>query len=82
MSLGDNCRSGCLTRDHESFGQCARAASIQIDRYALSPVGGVELDKKKDSTLERFRQCVSSGVTPEAPTLTQVRRAEKVLENA
>ncbi len=31
MSLGDNCRSGCTTRDHRSFGECARAANRWLD---------------------------------------------------
>lgn len=31
----DNCRQGCPTRDHHDWGDCARAARIQIDREAL-----------------------------------------------
>lgn len=76
------CRTGCLTQDHDSYGDCLRSANIQIDRYGLSPTGGVELDKRKDRTLERFRQCVKGGVTPTAPTKTAVERAERVAESA
>lgn len=76
------CRTGCPTQDHETWGACAKAAAIQIDRYGLSPTGGVELDKRKDHTLERFRQCVKGGVTPTAPTKTAVERAERVAESA
>lgn len=26
----DVCRSGCKTRDHESYAECLKAASVQI----------------------------------------------------
>ena len=32
---GDNCRTGCATRDHLTYGDCLRAARIQIDRESL-----------------------------------------------
>lgn len=72
------CRTGCPTQDHATFGECARAANIQIDRYSL--VGSNQpLEKAKDRTLERYRQLVSSGVQPEAPTKTACDIAEKQL---
>lgn len=33
---GAHCRSGCLTRDHASWGDCVRAANIGVDRTALA----------------------------------------------
>ena len=30
-----NCRSGCKTQDHKSYGECLKDASIAIDRTSL-----------------------------------------------
>lgn len=30
------CRTGCPSKDHATWGECARAAAIQIDRAALA----------------------------------------------
>ena len=72
------CSSNCPTKDHATFGECLRAKGIQIDRHSLL-VNGSNLDKKRDHTLGRFRQCVEAGLTPQAPTKTAVERAERTL---
>lgn len=28
--LGKNCRTGCKTKDHESYAACLKAANVQI----------------------------------------------------
>ena len=30
-----NCRSGCKTQDHKSYGDCLKDASIAIDKTSL-----------------------------------------------
>ena len=30
-----NCRSGCPTQDHDSYGECLRDANIAIDKTSL-----------------------------------------------
>ena len=75
------CSSSCPTQDHETFGQCLRAKNLQIDRHSLKQ-DGLNLDKKRDHMLGRFRQCVESGKTPEKPTLTEVKKVERELDSA
>lgn len=29
---GDNCRTGCKTRDHESYSECLQGSNIQIGK--------------------------------------------------
>lgn len=71
------CSSGCPTQDHESFGACMRAKRLQIDQYSL--VGNNQpLEKRKEHTLARFRECVRAGVTPPSPLKSDVERAEAV----
>lgn len=31
----NNCRSGCLTQDHETYWDCLQAANINIDKTSL-----------------------------------------------
>ena len=33
----NNCRAGCKTQDHESYGECLQAANIGIDKTSLKP---------------------------------------------
>jgi hypothetical protein len=77
-----SCRSGCPTPGrHESWGECARDAGIQIDRFSLTQ-HGKEPDKRKDHTLARFRDLARSGVTAKSPLLKDVEAAEKVANSA
>lgn len=75
------CSSACPTQDHETYGSCLRAKGIQIDRFSLTQAGK-EPDKRKDHTLERFRQCVKAGVIPQSPLKTAVEKAERQLDSA
>lgn len=72
---GEHCRTACATRNHDSWGECARAAHIQIDRHSLTQTGK-ELDKRKDHTLARYRDLRKAGVQPKAPTKSAVDAAE------
>ena len=57
------CRTGCPTPGlHETWGECARAAQIQIDKHALK--SDMRLEKSKNHTLERYRHLRESGYQP------------------
>lgn len=75
------CSSNCPHQDCPSYGACLRRKGIQIDQHSLK-VGAVEMDKRKDHTLARFRDCVKSGITPASPLKTDVAKAEGVLNRA
>ena len=49
------CRSGCPTQDHQSWGECARAANMRI---AYCGVGGGDATAQKqwDNELSLYRQ--------------------------
>jgi hypothetical protein len=59
---GQNCRSGCRTKDHETFGECFRAADVQIDRHGLA--GHRHLERDKDRRLGRYADARSQGLQP------------------
>ena len=70
------CRSGCPTPGaHESWGACARAASLRIG-YANS-AGGWDWSREKDFRRENeaYRTALSDGLKPDTPTWQGIRRA-------
>lgn len=59
-----NCRTGCVTGGHSSWGECARAANLKIG-YAASASGwDLTKQKKWDRELEDYRSAVKQGIQP------------------
>lgn len=80
------CRTGCRTKDHRTWGECARAADLQIDRYSLLIVGengGARspqaMEKAKNESLERYRQMRKSGLEPMSPLKKDLDACEAAL---
>lgn len=67
MALGDNCRSGCRTRDHRSWGECARAAAPAFMD------GGRH--KSWDGELQAYRDARAQGIQPAGTTMPKIREA-------
>lgn len=67
------CRSGCKTQDHDSWGECARAAAIQIDRHALA--GNRMAEKDKDRRLGRYEDARNQGLQPKSTQWKHVNAA-------
>jgi hypothetical protein len=68
------CRSGCKTKDHGSYAECLRAASIQMPAVLTSPMSDMYGKTKRDlSAYENARQ---SGIQPGGTTVEKVREAE------
>lgn len=75
---GENCRSGCKTRDHASWGDCARASNVGITAGESAPAfyGGREYNKKEwNSELNHFDAAWSSGISPESTKRADVDAA-------
>lgn len=58
---GENCRSGCRTRDHATYAQCLRAANtgvnLQVPAYRKS---------QWDSDVEYYRSAREEGLQPDS----------------
>ena len=65
------CRSGCQTKDHASWGDCARAARISTQRL------DGKVDRAFDAETERYRQAVKDGLDPADCTNQAVTAAYK-----
>jgi hypothetical protein len=66
-----NCRSGCKTKDHETYGQCLSAANIRAAATMNNPFAS---DVKKE--LSAYRSARVNGIQPEGTTMNKVREAE------
>jgi hypothetical protein len=75
-NVGSACRSGCPTRDHSSWGECARAARIGLDVF-----GHAYAARKDQAEIDRYRAADAAGLDPEAPTHAAVDAAERRAEH-
>lgn len=66
-----NCRTGCLTKDHWSYSDCARALQLNT---------GLDLtfsQKKWDAELSAYRSARSQGIQPDGTTMDKIEAAVK-----
>lgn len=76
------CRAGCRTKDHESWGECLRAA--QVTTYLASPSKGLDgtAQKKWDSELESYRLARKEGIKPDGTTRKKIDEAKRLSDQA
>lgn len=72
VKLGQHCRAACPTKDHKTWGECARAADIQIDKHGLKHRN---IEKDKDRRLTRYADARKQGLQPKNTTWRHVRDA-------
>ena len=68
------CRTGCRTQNHLTWGECARAARLQIDGHSLK--FDIRLDRDKDNRLARYAALRKAGRQPMTTQWYDVRRSE------
>jgi hypothetical protein len=75
------CRTGCPTKDHSSWGECARAANLKV---AYCGIGGGDATEQKqwDSELGLYRAARAQGVQPDGTKRRQIEAALKASEAA
>ena len=64
------CRSGCPTQDHDSWGECARAANLQV--------GPADRDAriKWNRDLDEYRRVRKQGIQPKSVRRPAVEAAK------
>lgn len=69
------CRTGCLTKDHESYSACLRDAGVRV-AYA-NTAGGWDLttQKKWDRELDNYRSAVAQGIQPDGTSQKKIDAA-------
>lgn len=72
------CRSGCQTRDHGSWGECARESV----RFARQWSAEVKKGNAWDAELAEYRSARSQGIQPASTQTRDIRAAVRLSEVA
>jgi len=65
---GENCRSGCRTRDHDTYGQCLRDASPRVT-LAATP------HNAWDRELNFYKSAREQGIQPSSTKTADIQKA-------
>lgn len=67
-----SCRSGCATKDHATWGECARAANLS------TMVGeGVQINQQGERDLAEYARVRKMGIQPKSVKRSAVEAAKK-----
>jgi hypothetical protein len=79
MPLGENCRSGCKEKNHESYIECLQSANLQINAGDASRAESMS-QKKWDRELQSYRDARSQGIQPAGTSTQAIREAHEASE--
>lgn len=71
LKPGKRCSSACQTKDHQTFGECMRAKSLQLKPNLM----GTMATKAHDAELQAYRDARAQGIQPAGTTMAKVREA-------
>lgn len=69
-----NCSSGCLTKDHATWGECVRAKRLNLD----PELSDTQARKDWDRELEDFRDAKAQGINPHGTTRAKIDEAVRI----
>lgn len=74
------CTSACLTKNHKTWGECARAKNLRIAfcRSAVNEGNDYTADKKWNRELDTYASIRAQGIQPESTNIQDIRVAEEV----
>lgn len=70
-----SCRSGCPTKDHDSYSDCLRDANVRVAATINSALSFAWDKTRQDTTA--YRAARVNGIQPEGTTVEKVRAAEQ-----
>jgi hypothetical protein len=76
MPLGDNCRTGCKEKSHETYIECLQASNLQINTGDAGRAENMSA-KKWDGELKAYRDARAEGIQPAGTTMKQIVAAKK-----
>ena len=77
MAKGDNCSSACLTRDHDTFGECVRGKGLKV-AYCGIGGGDASTQAKWDRALDNYRAARAEGIQPAGTAPYHVQNAVRI----
>ena len=76
MPSGDNCRTGCKEKSHETYIECLQASNLQINTGDAGRAEGMSA-KRWDGELKAYRDARAEGIQPAGTTMNQIVAAKK-----
>jgi len=73
----NNCRTGCYTKDHESYADCLQNAGLQINTGDAGRSNGVMPAKAWDAELAAYRDARAQGIQPAGTTMKKINEAKE-----
>lgn len=70
-----NCSSGCLTKDHATYGECIRSKSFRIAYCQSASNLDASRQKRWDKELDAYRSAVAQGIEPDSTAGRDIRKA-------
>lgn len=75
------CRTGCATKDHESYAQCLRVAGTKVAYSNSANNMDFTQQKKWDKELDFYRQARSDGIQPASTKTKDIQAAYAASES-
>lgn len=72
------CRTGCPSKDHASWGDCLRAANLQVN----ADIQGIERRKAWDKECHDYASLRRQGLQPLGTTRKQITKARDTADKA
>lgn len=76
------CRQGCKTQDHDSWGECLRAAEVRTYHIAISKGFDGTAQKKWDRELAGFKAASDEGIRPDGTKWKSIDDARRRSDQA
>jgi hypothetical protein len=73
VSTLSKCRTGCPTQDHESWGECLRAANLNFSNERIA----ADI-KNTDRELSAYRDARKLGIQPASTKMKDIQKAVRV----
>ena len=74
MPLGDNCRSGCKEKTHETYSECLQASNLHVNTGDAGRAEGMT-SRKWDAELNAYKAARAEGIQPAGTTMRAVNEA-------
>ena len=72
------CRSGCKTKDHESYSACLREGAPRVLYSNSAKNFDMTREKKWNAELDAYRGAVAEGIQPATTKMRDIQEAKRI----
>lgn len=72
------CRTACVTKDHASWGECARSARLRVAWAASARGLDLSAEKRHERELAEYGDARRQGIQPKTTRTADIRQAVEV----